>query len=191
MGIWRRSAYAVVAGASVVLVATGCQTSAEGSAEPSDTSVAGQSVAPEIPDKFDPCVDIPQSVLDTEGLHAAGSEPDKDEMRRGDIAWNGCIWVVSDGYSATISATNLTIDMVRDKAVPGTRAAVVHERPVIFTQPNGATSSDCTVNVELVGGSLEFLVDNPPSGRLTGDQDPCDIATRLAEKVLPLVPADA
>ncbi len=153
--------------------------------------MAGQSVAPEIPDKFDPCVDIPQSVLDTEGLHSTNSSTSTDEMRRGDIAWSGCVWVVSDGYSVSISATNLTIGMVRDKAVPGAREAIVHERPVIFTQPNGATSSDCTVNAELVGGSLEFLVDNPPSGRLTGDQDPCDIATRLAEKVLPLVPTDA
>ncbi|NKY55890.1 DUF3558 domain-containing protein [Nocardia flavorosea] len=189
MGIWRRSAYCVVAGASVVLVAAGCGTSTEGSAEPSGTSVAGKSVAPEVPDKFDPCVDIPQSVLDTEGLHAAGSEPDKDEMRRGDIAWNGCIWVVSDGYSATISATNLTIDMVRERGVPGTREAVVDGRTVVITQSNGPDA--CGLNAELAGGSLEFRVNNPPSGRLTGDQDPCDIGMRLVEKVLPLVPADA
>lgn len=189
MGIWRRSAYAVVGGASVVLVATGCQTSAGGSAEPSDTSVAGQSVAPEIPDKFDPCVDIPQSVLDTESLHSTNSSTSTDEMRRGDIAWSGCRWVVSDGYSATISATNLTIDMVRARGVPGAREVVVDGRPVVITQSTGPVA--CGLNAELVGGSLEFAVNNPPSGRLTGDQDPCDIATRLAEKVLPLVPADA
>lgn len=187
MGIMRRSACAVVAGASVVLVAAGCGTSTGGSAETSAS--AAQSVAPQVPSGFDPCTDIPQEVLDTEGLHSTNSSTSTDEMRRGDIAWSGCRWVVSDGYSASISATNLTLDMVRKKAVPGAREDVVHGREVIVAQHGGPTS--CTLNAEITGGSLEFLVDNPPSRRLTGDQHPCDIATRLAEKVLPLIPAGA
>lgn len=106
-------------------------------------------------------------------------------MRRGDIAWSGCGWVMSDGYAASVSATNLTLEMVREKAVPGARETAVHGRAVIIAKQGGPTS--CTLNAELMGGSLEFLVDNPPSNRLTGDQNPCDIATRLAEKVLPLI----
>lgn len=189
MGIMRKSVYATVAGAGVVLMAAACGTSTEGSAGPSDTSAAGQAAAPQVPDKFDPCVDIPQEVLDTENLHSTNSSTSKDEMRRGDIAWSGCGWVVSDGYSTSISATNLTIDMVRDRRVAGAREATVNGRTVVITQSTGPES--CGLNAELVGGSLEFAVINPPSGRLTGDQDPCDIAIRLAEKVLPLVPADA
>ena len=183
----RRSACAVVAGASVVLVAAGCGTSTGGSAEPSIS--AAQSVAPQVPSGFDPCTDIPQEVLDSEQLHTTGLDLDKDEMRRGDIAWSGCGWVMSDGYAASVTATNLTLDMVREKAVPGAHEAVVHGREVIVAKQGGPTS--CTLNAEMAGGSLEFLVDNPPSNRLTGGQDPCDISTRLAEKVLPLVPAGA
>ncbi|MFD4403336.1 DUF3558 domain-containing protein [Nocardia sp. NPDC058499] len=187
VGNWRRSGYAVLVGASVVLAA-GCGGSTDGSAEP-DTSAAGQPVAPQVPEKFDPCVDIPQEILDTENLHSTNSSTSKDEMRRGDIAWSGCGWVVSDGYSTSISATNLTIDMVRDKGVAGAREEVVDGRTVVITQSTGPEA--CGLNAELVGGSLEFRVDNPSSRRLTGNQDPCDIAIRLAEKVLPLVPADA
>ncbi|MEV3964348.1 DUF3558 domain-containing protein [Nocardia sp. NPDC050193] len=183
----RRLACAVVAGASVVLVTAGCGTSTGGSAEPSTS--AAQSAAPQVPSGFDPCTDIPQEVLDSEGLHSTNSSISRDEMRRGDIAWSGCGWVVSDGYAAGVSATNLTLEMVREKKVPGAREAVVHGRVVTITQLNGTTSTDCTLNAEMVGGSLEFHVDNPPSNRLTGDQHSCDIATRLAEKVLPLVPA--
>ncbi|MFI5718030.1 DUF3558 domain-containing protein [Nocardia sp. NPDC051750] len=168
-----------------MLLAAGCGTSTEGSAEPSGISVA----APQIPDKFDPCTDIPQEILDTEGLHSTNSSTSTDEMRRGDIAWSGCRWVVSDGYATSISATNLTIEMVRKRGVPGSREVVVDGRKAILTQSTGPEA--CGLNAELVGGSLEFAVDNPSSNRLTGDQDPCDIAMRLAEKVLPLVPEDA
>ncbi|WP_169811819.1 DUF3558 domain-containing protein [Nocardia sienata] len=171
----------------MVLVAAGCGTSTGGSAEPSTS--AEQAAAPQVPSGFDPCTDIPQEVLDSEGLHSTNSSTSTDDMRRGDIAWSGCRWVVSDGYSASISATNLTLDMVREKDVPGAREAVVDGRPVTIAQHNGTTSTDCTLNAEMVGGSLEFLIDNPASGRLTGNQHPCDIATRLAERVLPLIPA--
>jgi hypothetical protein len=126
-------------------------------------------------------------VLDSEGLHSTGLGLDRDQMRRGDVGWSGCGWVMSDGYAASVSATNLTLDMVREKAVPGAREITVHGRTVIIAQYGGPTS--CTLNAEIVGGSLEFLVDNPPSNRITGDQHPCDIAVRLAEKVLPLIPA--
>lgn len=188
VGNWRRSGYAVLVGASFVLAA-GCGESTGGSAEP-ETSAAGQSVAAQVPEKFDPCVDIPQEILDTENLHSTNSSTSKDEMRRGDIAWSGCRWVVSDGYATSISATNLTIDMAREKDVQQVRETVVAGRTVIVTQRDDSGDS-CTLNAELVGGSLEFGVTNPPSGRLTGDQDACDIGLRLTEKVLPLVPADA
>lgn len=179
----------MVAGASVVLVAAGCGTSTGGSAEPSTS--AAQSVAPQVPSGFDPCTDIPQEVLDSEQLHSTNSSTSTEEMRRGDIAWSGCNWVVSDGYAASISATNLTVDMVREKNVPGAQEAVVDDRSVIIAKLTGETSSSCTLNAEMVGGSLEFHVDNPPSNRLTGDQNSCDITKRLAEKVLPLIPAGA
>ncbi|MGW0178656.1 DUF3558 domain-containing protein [Nocardia sp. NPDC003345] len=177
----------MLAGVGVVLVVTGCGTSTGGTGEPSGAVVT--SAAPVVPSGFDPCTDIPQEVLDSEGLRSTNSSTSTDEMRRGDFAWSGCRWVVLDGYSASISATNLTVDKVREKDVPGAREAVVHGRAVVIAQHAGPTS--CTLNAEIEGGSLEFLVDNPPSRAKTGDQHPCDIATRLAEKVLPLLPAGA
>ena len=190
MGITRKSVYTVVAGVCAALMTAGCGASTGENGESAESPTKGQLSAPKVPDGFDPCVDIPQEVLDTEGLHSTNSSTSKDEMRRGDIAWSGCNWVVSDGYGAGVSATNLTIDKVREKDAAIVRETVVDDRTVVITQRENALDS-CTLNAELVGGSLEFGITNPPSRRLTGDQPACDIGVRLAEKVLPLVPDDA
>lgn len=182
----------MVAGASVILLAAGCGTSTGGSAEPS-TPASGQSVAPQVPSGFDPCTDIPQEVLDSEGLHPAGLALDRDEMRRGDIAWSGCRWVVSDGYGASISATNLTLDMVRERSLPGMRETTVSGRAVLVAHQSEGPDYEtaCTLHAEMKGGSLEFGVDNPASGRKTGHLYSCDIVLSLAEKVVPLIPVGA
>ncbi|TLG11498.1 DUF3558 domain-containing protein [Nocardia cyriacigeorgica] len=194
MNIMRKSAYAAAAGLSAVLVLAGCGSSTEGTAEPTGeaagTSAAEQAVAEEVPSGFDPCTDIPQEVLDSEGLHTTSSSP-KDEMQRGKIKWKGCYWVVSDGYSTSISATNLTLDMIRDKPNPGTSESTVSGRPVVYAPDNPSNKTQCRLNAEMNGGSLEFMVDNQPSAPKTGSQNACDIALRLAGMVLPLLPAGA
>ncbi|MBF6425658.1 DUF3558 domain-containing protein [Nocardia cyriacigeorgica] len=195
MNIMRKSAYAAAAGLSAVLVLAGCGSSTEGTAEPTGktagTSAAEQAVAKDVPSGFDPCTDIPQDVLDSEGLFSTGGESSKDEMTRGDLKWRGCQWVVSDGYGASISATNLTLDMIRGNSNAGTSEREVSGRTVLYAPDTAGSTEDCRLNAQMEGGSLEFFVNNPPSGRKTGSQNACDIALRLAEKVLPLVPAGA
>lgn len=65
-----------------------------------------------MPAGFDPCKDNPKSVLDSEGLHKASSNNNADYDGAGGTKWRGCSWVMSNGYTAGITTTNLTVDKV-------------------------------------------------------------------------------
>ncbi|MBF6454703.1 DUF3558 domain-containing protein [Nocardia cyriacigeorgica] len=181
-----------VLGAAVLLA--GCGSVVQGSAVPAGQVLDGRPIADEVPSGFNPCTDIPQSVLDSEGLHGtnAGGVPTKDDSwNRGKGArWMGCRWVVSDGYATNISVTNLTLDhirhakhleIVRDTTVAGRAAVATH-------QADSQDTYSCELYVDMEGGSLEFGVDNMPSNRKTGHLYSCDLAVGLAEKVVPLIP---
>ncbi|WP_082681643.1 DUF3558 domain-containing protein [Nocardia jinanensis] len=165
-----------------VLALTGCESSSEGSATP-----ATPSVAPEVPSGFEPCTDIPQAVLDSEGLRS--SRPD-DSSAGGGIKWNGCMWVITDGYTARIQTTNITLEMVKGKNFPEATEFTAGDRRAISTrQSTSHVEASCIVNVEMDGGSLEFGLTNPASNRKTGHLDTCELARNLAGKVAPSIPA--
>ncbi|MFC4125765.1 DUF3558 domain-containing protein [Nocardia rhizosphaerae] len=178
----------------MALSVAGCGGSGGGETAGGESTTSGQGMAAEVPAGFDPCTDIPKSVLDSEGLHKASSNNNADFDGAGGIKWRGCSWVVSNGYAAGITTTNLTVEQVRantkltirdDYLIDG-RAAVAANRA-----DHKNPRSVCTLTVAMQGGSIEFSLDNPDSNRLTGGQDTCVLARGLAEKVVPLVPDDA
>lgn len=176
------------------LAVAGCSTTSGGTAGPVSTSSALDSIAADVPSGFKPCTDIPKSVLDSEGLHRDDSPTSKDETTRGKVKWRGCIWVVSDGYTATISATNLTLAMVRDKRFPGENEITINNRPVLITNQaeDRVDKTTCTLNAQMQGGSLEIKIGNPPrTSPKTRHLTACDIGQTLAGKVVPLIPAGA
>ncbi|WP_141717808.1 DUF3558 domain-containing protein [Nocardia altamirensis] len=170
-----------------VFVIAGCGPS---DGDPKATSSPTSSgVATDVPAGYDPCNDIPQSVLDSEKLHRKEKD---DSTASGGIRWRGCAWVQSDGYAASIQTTNITIDMARAKKFPDTQEFTISGRRAISTrQVDTHPESVCTVDVEMKGGSLEFNLTNPPSSRNTGNLNTCDLTRALAEKVVPTVPAAA
>ncbi|WP_280480994.1 DUF3558 domain-containing protein [Nocardia cyriacigeorgica] len=186
---------------AVVLVAAGCGGSTEGDAQPvgstgatnsaGSTSTTEGSIAENVPTGFDPCVDIPEEVLASEGLRNRSTTD--SEGSKG-IRWEGCGWVQSDGYAPSIRVTNITVDMVRDN-----KGRVVRDEYTIDGREaiasNTADETDprsvCTVHVAMNGGSLEFFLDNPASNKKTGHMDTCQLARTLAEKVVPLIPANS
>lgn len=171
---------ALVCGA--VLTLTGCDSSSEGA-----VTGATPSVAPEVPDGFDPCLDIPQEVLDSEGLRSP--RPD-DSSASGGIKWDGCTWRITDGYTAGIRTTNITLEMVKSKNFPEETEFSAGDRKAISTrQLEDHAEASCIVNVEMNGGSLEFMLSNPSSNRKTGHLDTCELARNLAGKVAPSIPA--
>lgn len=182
----RHSRQLSILAVGVALVLTGCGPADDGAA-PTDASSAKPSIAPDVPAGYDPCTDIPQTVLDSENLR---SKDKQDSNASGGIKWHGCAWVQTDGYAPVITTTNITVDMVRDKKFEDTREYTINGRRAISTrQVNEHPDAVCTINVEMKGGSLEFFLSNPPSRKNTGSLDTCALARTLAEKVVPTMPA--
>ncbi|WP_063039790.1 DUF3558 domain-containing protein [Nocardia grenadensis] len=178
----KRKALIALVGAAV-LVLTGCESATEGAEGPETPSVAT-----EVPAGFDPCTDIPPETLKSEGLR----DPVPDDASANGIKWNGCMWIQTDGYSAAIRTTNMTLDMIKDKGFPGTQEFETGGRSAIVSrQGKTHVEASCNVNVALVGGSLEFLLTNPSSRSKTGHLDTCELARNLVEKLAPNIPADA
>lgn len=181
----RNSRRLTVLAVGAALVLAGCGPADDGAA-PTGASSASPSLATDAPTGYDPCADIPQSVLDSENLR---SKDKKDANSSGGVKWRGCMWAQPDGYVATIRTTNLTVDMVRNKNFADTREYAIGGRRAISTrQVEEHPDAVCTINVEMKGGSLEFFLSNPPSNRKTGHLDTCALAKTLAEKVVPTVP---
>lgn len=184
----------VVAG--VVLVGAGCDSSDGGGDKTTSSSAStttGATIAPDVPAGFNTCTDIPKSVLDSEKLRV-GSSPNADSNAPGGIKWRGCRWASPDSYAASITTTNITVDAVRgNKKVTIRDQYTIAGRQAVASHAADATDplTGCTLYVEMQGGSLEFLLDNPRSNKETGNIDTCVLARQLAEKVVPLVPAGA
>lgn len=173
---------AALAALTAIAIA-GCDSSGDSEESPTTTTTLAGA-----PTAFDPCADIPQSLLDSEGLRAKAKN---DNNAAGGLQWRGCVWAQSDGYGATIHTTNVTIDMVRDKNYPDAREFAIDGRVAISTRRNTARpSEECNVGVEISGGSLEVVLTNPASRKRTGHLDSCDLARALLEKVVAVLPAD-
>ncbi|WP_280338717.1 DUF3558 domain-containing protein [Nocardia neocaledoniensis] len=177
----------------VLILATGCGTS-DGEGATGASTASGQAMAADVPAGFDTCKDIPKAVLDSEGLHKASSNNNADYDGAGGVKWRGCSWVMSDGYGVGITTTNLTVEKVRANTKLTVRDEyVVNGRSALATSraDHKNPRSVCTLNVAMQGGSLEFSLDNPDSRDKTGHLDTCMLARGLAEKIVPLIPANA
>jgi hypothetical protein len=168
----------------------GCDSSTEGGPTPTESSPNSPSIAAEAPTAFDTCKDIPQSVLDSEKLRRR-NEANSDA--NGGLKWRGCRYGRTDGYFATITTSNLTVEMTRAKNFPEATEFTVDGRAAISTrQFDGPNIKDaCTVNVAMQGGSLDINLLNPASNRDTGSIDSCQLARTLAEKIAPAMPTNA
>ncbi|RBO90669.1 DUF3558 domain-containing protein [Nocardia puris] len=184
----------VAAGAGLV----GCGSTTDGEAQPAGggTSTSAEDgknslgLEPEVPQSFDPCTDIPQSVLDAEDVHPAVIPNTADaDAQGGLVKWRGCSWVRTKGHAVSVQVTNMTLDFVRQEFYYDGREATVSGRPTVIARRNENRGTEvCSVNVEMQGGSLEFFVNNPPSREATGTIDACDLGLSFAEKVVPILP---
>ncbi|WP_330257695.1 DUF3558 domain-containing protein [Nocardia sp. NBC_00565] len=177
---------------------TGCGSSVNGDARPSGSTSAATTnsgtsgLAADVPQGYKPCTEIPKSVLDSEKLHVGVIPNTVDTEASGGIKWRGCNWVRSNGFTVGITTTNLTVPFVVSRGYPDTREFTIAGRSAVSTrQVTERLSESCTVNVEMKGGSLDFLLNNPPSGRDTGSLDACELVRSVAEKVAATLPVGA
>ncbi len=168
----------------------GCDSSTNGDATPTGSPEPNHSIAPDAPTAYDTCKDIPQSVLDSEKLRR---RDEANSSANGGIKWRGCRYGRTDGYFATITTSNLTVEMTRDRHFPEATEFTIAGREAISTrQFDGPNIKDaCTVNVAMKGGSLDINLLNPASNRDTGSIDSCQLARMLAEKIVPTMPTNA
>ncbi|WP_280264895.1 DUF3558 domain-containing protein [Nocardia wallacei] len=185
-----RGAVAIAAAAALV---SGCNSGNEGDPEPSGAS--GTSAAP-VPG-YDPCTQIPQSALDSLQLHS--KMPTENNPGQG-FEWLGCEWVRSTYYAANIQVTNATVDQVKAQSTAANPVFTVRDvkeftvagrRAIASHQAPDHPDQQCTVNVDIQGGSLEFFLEKErgPGQGGGGDLDICDMARDVAEKVVPTLPA--
>lgn len=178
---------------TTVLAVAGCDSSAGGDShsQASPTSaLTSTGLQITVPDGYDPCVDIPQSVLDSENLVKGVADNKANARGPGGTEWRGCGWVRPDGYAISVQVTNVTIPFVREHYSIDRREFTIAGRSAISVRKNETRPSEvCSINIEMQGGSLEFHLDNPPS-RKTGHIDTCALGVAFAEKVVPTLPAD-
>lgn len=176
------------------LAAAGCDSSAEGasaSRTSATSTLTSTGLRTTVPDGYDPCVDIPQSVLDSENLVKGVADNKANARGPGGTEWRGCGWVRTggNGYAVSIQVTNVTIPFVREHYSIDRREFTIAGRQAISVRKNETRPSEvCSINVDMQGGSLEFHLDNPSSNRETGHIDTCELGIGLAEKVIPTLP---
>ncbi|MGW1741488.1 DUF3558 domain-containing protein [Nocardia sp. NPDC001965] len=174
----------LIALAGGVLALTGCEPAGEGATDVAATPT----MAADVPAGYNPCTDVPQSVLSAEGLKMP--IPDDTDLSSG-AKWKGCIWAQPDGYAVSIQTTNLTLDSVRSQNFPDAAESTIGGRRALSTRrPGDNPEESCYVNVEMTGGSLQFGLTNPSSAPDTGHLDTCELGKALADKVVPSIPAD-
>ncbi|MEV4239064.1 DUF3558 domain-containing protein [Nocardia sp. NPDC049737] len=190
MASWSGVVRGVVLGAGVVMLASACNSGGESKGN-TNTASATPTIAADVPAGFDACKDIPQALIQSEKLKNKGADTTD---RPGGIKWRGCGWVQAggDGYAGSIDTTTITLAMVRankdfkvaEEFSMGGRAALTYS-----PSAQNDLKEHCILNVEMKGGSLEVSIINPPSAKLTASQHSCDIAKRLAEGIVPAIPA--
>ncbi len=188
MASWSSVVRGVVLGAGLIMLVSACNSGGESKGGNANSTSVTPTVAADVPAGFDACKDLPQSMIQQEQL--IKPEPDQTD-RPGGIKWRGCGWIQSDGYGATIDTTNITLAMVRaNKDFTVDEELTVGGRAALTSHVSGQDPhADCAINVELKGGSLEISIDNPPSRRKSGNQHSCEIAKRLADQIVPAIPA--
>lgn len=191
MAYWSGLVRGAVLGAGLIMLVPACNSGGESKGSTNSASVT-TTIAADVPAGFDACKDIPQSVIQQEQL--IKPTPDITD-RPGGYKWRGCDWVQrgGDGYAVTIDTTNITLAIVRTNSqFTVTEESNVGGRAALTYRPSDDKTDQhehCILIVEMRGGSLEVSDTNPRSRRNTGNQHACDIAKRLAEGIVPAIPA--
>ncbi|MEV2224537.1 DUF3558 domain-containing protein [Nocardia vinacea] len=189
MASWSGVVRGLVLGAGLIMLVSACNSGGESKGSTNSAS-ATPTIAADVPAGFDACKDIPQALIQSEKLNNKGADT---TGRPGGYKWRGCIWVQSDGYSGSIDTTNITLAMVRmNSQFTVTEESNVGGRAALTYRPSDDKTDQhesCILIVEMRGGSLEVSITNPRSRRISGDQHACDIAKRLAEGIVPAIPA--
>lgn len=165
----------------VVLLASGCGTETGGKAGPSpatDTSAA----------LWDPCTQIPDSVLRTVGVVAATEEPGISGVQQ--PGWKVCSWHDRQSgwhYSLGVWSTTNTVEDFRKKSenTNFSDISVAGRNGVTYHRADDTDGEDCDLLFPAAQGAVLITVFNTVAGAGVA---PCDRANAAANALVPLFP---
>ena len=170
-----------------VLLVAGCSSgggTTKTSAAASSTSAAEAS---DVPAGYDPCTDIPQSVLDQ--LQWTSKIPQKNSADDGTV-WRGCGWAKPNYYAVAVYVTNATLARVLAQNYQDPQQFTVDGRKAISTrQVPDHPNQQCTVDVQIKGGSLEIFLSNGEGLGPGSSMNSCDMARDAVQQIVPTLPA--
>lgn len=173
-----------VAAAALAILAAGCSDPVAGTAVTSSPTTNKSGLAHVT---FDPCKDIPASVI-TE-LQLDRKPPRSDTQTDGDIENVFCKYYPRGEYLLTIAASNYTLDMLKQAGNQfGYQELVMGGRKMLFayrTRP--PDTSSCTLNVAATTGLYGVLIDSSPN-EFAPYPDCMTAARKNMEGLLPYFP---
>ncbi len=179
----RRTAGAVALALGGVLLIAGCNSGSDST----HTSAAATSTVAPVPTGFDPCNDVPQTVLDE--LQWTLKNPAQNSAADG-TQWQGCTWSKIEYYAVTLYMTNATLDKVRAQHFQDTQDLSIAGRQAVSSrQAPDHPRNQCTIDVAIKGGSFEIFLSNSVGDSVGGNLDSCGLARDVANKIVPLLPA--
>lgn len=151
----------------------------------SSTSAVATNTAGRPKVTFDPCKEIPASVIAQQKLDRRPPEPDRSSD--GDVENNICGYLAPKDYGVTVAASNYTLDMDKKTYPDSTELDINGRRARSFYLFKGSTDT-CAIDVEAPFGTYGVKIDGT-SGRF-GDFPDCLTAARAhLDAFLPYFPA--
>jgi len=159
----------------LVWAAAGCSSVVEGAAEPA----SGQEGL------FDPCKDIPDSVLEEVGLDPATEEVDIEGVEQ--PGWKICSWT-EPWYYLIVYSNRFTVDDARKNSdYTGFEEISLNERRgVQYHRASDVEIDKCYIALEAKQGSVWIVVDTKGIAEQEGST--CGLASEYAHSLLAALP---
>lgn len=180
-----------IAALSAALLAScshaGIQPSVETTTAAASPSVVATNAAGRPKITYEPCKEIPASVIAQQKLDRRPPEPDRSSD--GDIENNRCGYMAQTRYGVTVTASNYTLEM--DKKIDyhwDFKEFQINGRRALSYYVMEGKSDSCTIDVEATTGTYGVMVTNPQN--TFGEFPDCLTAARAhLDAFLPYFPA--
>ncbi|QIS23227.1 DUF3558 domain-containing protein [Nocardia terpenica] len=181
---WGVDVAVLAAGIAGALLVAGCGSGAGGSARPAPSTSAAPPVAP-LPQAtgFDPCRDIPETVLRAENLEQSGPQ----DAGIGGVTSTGCGYVdrQGDGYFVRVMKSTLTLDKIKAKYSDTYREqSIAGRRTAYYTPHPDRTARSCALGLEIASGTVLFDLSNPETAARTASRNACDLLDHFVRQVV-------
>ncbi|WP_164910440.1 DUF3558 family protein [Mycobacteroides franklinii] len=174
-----------------ILVLTGCSPSVPGAPVPSSgppaTSQLPTNAKGRVHITFDPCKDIPSSVV--QQLQLDAKPPRSDTQSDGDTENVFCKYYPRGEYLLTLAASNYSLDMLRQANNEwGYQELEIGGRKALFGYRSKQPETDsCALNISATTGVYGVLISSSP-GEFAPYPDCLTAARKNAEGLVPYLP---